>query len=299
MFSSLWNWLFKSKVSINMLNLGIDVSKIHVLITATNYIGTESQLSGCLNDATDYDYIFRNDYKIKNLVSLLGKNYTIENFKDQIDLLYSTCKSGDKVLWCDSSHGTKLPNELNDPNDNILVEEAIVPDNYNWSREGLICESYIRSTAKKFHDKGIKVIMIADACHSAGLGQLDKDLDNKSDSLAIGRFLFPPGYAENIQFMTLAKTLPGMRSLRDASGNHVGILISACGAVQTASDARFNNRANGALTYFLIQVLKEFKFNISYFNLVEESKKRLSNAGYDQIPELDCDDNIKNKVFLS
>ena len=128
----------------------------------------------------------------------------------------------------------------------------------------------------------LKVTAKFDSCFSGDLGSRDLNNPRKIKS----RFYQLPG----IPLMRkphnrLAKTDPGQR----------WIIISGCGEEQTSADAWFNNRPNGAFSFY------DLRSYYYYTNYSEETLKvnELLMAEFDQRPELSGpSDRLNEKVLI-
>ena len=76
-------------------------------------------------------------------------------------------------------------------------------------------------------------------------------------------------------------------------------MISGCTDEQTSADAIFNNKANGALTWSLLESLKQ-KPNDSWRELVKNMRDLLKTSGFTQIPQFSSGSfvNIDTPVFI-
>jgi hypothetical protein len=64
-------------------------------------------------------------------------------------------------------------------------------------------------------------------------------------------------------------------------------MISGCTDRQTSTDAQFNNRPNGAMTWSLLEALKQ-KPNCSWRELVMTMRDLLKKSNFTQIPQISC-----------
>jgi len=67
------------------------------------------------------------------------------------------------------------------------------------------------------------------------------------------------------------------------------LVVSGCADRQTSADASFDDRANGALTYYLLAVLRPAIASRAWptaTNFLRDLRRRLRAGGYDQIPQV-------------
>ena len=76
-------------------------------------------------------------------------------------------------------------------------------------------------------------------------------------------------------------------------------MISGCTDNQTSADAVFNNKANGAMTWSLLESLKQ-KPNDSWRELVKNMRDLLKTSEFTQIPQFSSGSfvNIDTSVFI-
>jgi hypothetical protein len=76
-------------------------------------------------------------------------------------------------------------------------------------------------------------------------------------------------------------------------------MISGCTDKQTSTDAFINNKAGGAMTWSLLESIKQ-KPNCSWRELIKGMRDNLKTNGYDQIPQLSSGtiQNIDTQIFI-
>jgi len=76
-------------------------------------------------------------------------------------------------------------------------------------------------------------------------------------------------------------------------------MISGCNDRQTSSDSVFNGKANGAMTWSLLEYLKQ-KPKCTWRELIKGMRDLLRNSGYEQIPQFSCGnfENIDSINFI-
>jgi len=77
------------------------------------------------------------------------------------------------------------------------------------------------------------------------------------------------------------------------------VLITGCRDTQTSADAYIGGSYNGALTYSLVQTIKEGKGRLTYRQLHEGAMKRLRRGRFDQVPQLESRRPSFDRPFLS
>lgn len=140
-------------------------------------------------------------------------------------------------------------------------------------------------TVDEFHNFALSCGIFVHNCHSGDATREIKPYLHK--------FLVPESYDETVTPMRIMKDI----RVGGRYEKQKGILISGCGSQQTSADALIDGRYNGALTYFLLKTLRRTP-GISYKDLVTLVCKEIKAAGYDQIPELNCNEEAADWPFL-
>ena len=86
---------------------------------------------------------------------------------------------------------------------------------------------------------------------------------------------------------------------KDINTNGNVFMISGCTDEQTSADAVINNKASGAMTWSLLESLKQTP-NVTWRELVKSMRDLLKKSKYDQIPQFSSGTfvNIDTKVFI-
>ncbi|MCW2543133.1 MAG: peptidase caspase catalytic subunit p20, partial [Frankiales bacterium] len=226
-----------------------------------------SWLSGCVNDANDASKALKKfGFTARNIQVLRDKDATKKKVITALTTIVDKAKAGDHVVFTFSSHGTQVPSEDDDEPDGL--DEAFACHDLkqrgdDWDRKTVIVDNELHDLFAKVPE-GVLVEVLLDTCHSgSGL----KDLDDIQQAMLMGRrprFLPPP----------TPKGLGRVRSIREARprgvdnkllveltkmprGSAKPVLYAACKSNQTASDATFSDRPNGAFTFLFLKSLAE------------------------------------------
>jgi hypothetical protein len=81
--------------------------------------------------------------------------------------------------------------------------------------------------------------------------------------------------------------------------NDLAVLLAACRADQTAADARFGETYHGALSFFLVETLREAGASLSYSEVLEQVRHAVSRNQFMQVPQLDCSETNRSRPFLN
>ena len=225
-----------------------------------------SWLNGCVNDAKDISKTLRKfGFPARNIQVLCDREATKKKVMAALTTMVGKAKEGDHIVFTFSSHGTQVPNVSGNDEADALDEAFACYDlkqgGDDWDRKTVIVDDELRELFETV-PQGVLLEVLLDTCHSgSGL----KDLDDIQQAMLLGRrprFVPPP----------TPRGLDRARSIRSAAPRVVDhkplveltktrgsgtkpVLYAACRPDQTASDATFDNRANGAFTYLFLKAL--------------------------------------------
>jgi len=308
-FTNLWSSLFKRKptttVPATTTTVTTEGKKMRkkALFVGINYVGTQNQLNGCINDVILVNQIVRDFFGFgkddsTNVRMLTEESATTANIKERLKWLVDGAQSGDVLLLDYSMHGVQMacPN-YEEHKEADGLDECICPIDFDW-RNNVIRDNDMIEIFKNL-PAGVNLTVISDSCHSGDLlREVVNPMIQPSASPNKARTMpIPPDIRNRAYGMQNRQT---MREIRNINNEQVGILISGCKSTQTSADAWIQKvgKYHGALTYYLTEILKENKYNITYADLVAQINKRLAADGYTQNPQLDCAEGLQNKKFL-
>ena len=229
-----------------------------------------SWLAGCVNDANDIAKALRQiGFAGRATTVLTDSAATKSAVMTALTKLVDTAKAGDHIVFTLSSHGTQVPNEPGGDFEPDDLDEAFAC--YDIRQKGDQCDRDTVIVDDELHDllarvpAGVLFEVLLDTCHS-GTGL--KDLEEIMQAQLLGRkprFLPPPtrkGLEQTRALRALAPTgRPDRRALveltKSRSTASKPVLFAACKSGQTASDATFGGRSNGAFTYLFLKALKD------------------------------------------
>lgn len=133
------------------------------LLVGINYIGTQNELQGCINDVLNMKNILETKFGYKNFTVLTDntdvkptKNNIMQNLKS----LISNSQNYSEILFHYSGHGTQVADKNNDEVDR--KDEALVP--LDFMSSGFILDDDLYTIIK---DAKCNTKIILDSCHSA------------------------------------------------------------------------------------------------------------------------------------
>lgn len=233
------------------------MSDSYSLFMATNYVGTENELGGCIRD---WKRMLARAKRLgipdENIISLINQNYRIPLVAAAVKHLIAVMKAGDKLLGANSGHGTPVKDQNGDEADG--KDEAIVTNDF-----GLIIDDQIYENLCLF-PAGCLIVACFDNCHA---GTMDRSLNTK-----------------NWHYMQ-----PGVKA------NAVSYF--GCAEESTSADAFIQRERQGAFTYCWDKALDDFNSKLTYLQLLEATNLNLKKLGFSQVAKMACTPGMENKMF--
>lgn len=264
------------------------MAKTALCIGINDYPGTGSDLRGCVNDANDWAHTLatRGFTVSKLLDSQATKAALVAGFEK----LIVSAKAGDTVAITFSGHGTLAPDTSGDEIDGY--DEALCP--YDIHQGKVLLDDEIHQLFGK-RPAGVRLILISDSCHS---GTVTRNAPTDPDAAE----------APRIRYLPLANWMPEDQLPKGAGGRPLTTLpvsqvfspwsgvVSSAGDLLMAGceegpdhysyDANFNNRPNGAFTYYALRALKTLPATATYRDWHAAIRRSLPSTNYPQKPQL-------------
>jgi len=267
-----------------------------VLIGVNRYRMAGADLRGCVNDVRNMKAVLTGNYGFKaaQITTLLDFAATRKAIESAIASLVLKASRGDVLLVHFSGHGSNVPD--NDGDEADRRDEILCPTDL---------DDFLKKTVRAM-PQGVSLTFITDCCHSG----------------TITRAVLPPDAPVMERYLPSPWDLAAVESGRRTRGTMRGslrqssrtsrrsrdvvavpgmreILISGCRADQTSADAWIKGSYNGALTYYLVDVLTNARGPLTNRELHQRVNAKLARAGYDQVPQLEGQKARLDAPFLS
>lgn len=235
------------------------------LLIAINYIGSDNELNGCINDSKNLQsFLIQNKYINSSDITMMNDtlsgalNPTKANILSQFNNLVAFAnQNADKTVELFvsySGHGTGVRDTSGDEVDG--QDEALVP--VDFETNGFIVDDLIRSNLVNKLSANVKLVFLCDACHSGTIMDL-KYLYNTAGATAE----FPNS--------KLTDTICEV------------VTVSGCKDDQTSADAYLANKYQGAMT---AAFLNNYADEMCYKDLINKMKSWLLANRFSQVPQL-------------
>lgn len=222
----------------------------HALLVGVNEYQKQPHLAGCVNDVEDIKRCLV-DSKVlpaSQVQVLLDKDATRGRILEALSALVARLVPGDVGYFHFSGHGVSLPS--NDPNEPDGLDETLCPTEFDWSAATAITDNDILEVLRSLK-AGARFTISIDSCHSGHFADERAITRRGAGPIVAPRTLVPPQELRS-QLRSSEGRRAGLARLRRLANVS---FVSACLPTETAADASFNGRGNGAFTYcFLRQV---------------------------------------------
>ena len=266
------------------------MSKRALLVGINHYQIPGADLRGCVNDVRDLAaaLIEFHGFRKSDITVLTDGAATKKAMQAGIRALVRDSKRGDVALLHYSGHGSNVPDDNHDEADGR--DEILCPTDLNW--DDPFRDDWLRSTFDGLR-AGVSFTAIMDCCHSGTNTRaiLPPDAPVKE------RYLPSPWglrAAETGRGLPRKVTTELRRSSRAArrtsdivNADLPEVLITGCRDTQTSADAYINGRYNGALTFALVQAIRQGRGRLTYRELHERASRQLKVKKFDQVPQLE------------
>ena len=238
----------------NPIQIKINKNKKALLI-GINYTGTKNELFGCINDvnAVKERITSQGFTSVNTITDLTTKKPTRNNILTEFKNLLLNSQAGDLLFFMYSGHGYYTLDRNGDEQDGY--DELIVTSDLQG-----ITDDEFKTLIQQNLKKDVTLFAMFDCCFSGSILDLRYQYLNSMNY---------DNYTENN---------------KDNNTNGNVFMISGCTDEQTSADTVINNKACGAMSWSLLESLKQQK-KISWRELVKSMRDLLKTSNFDQIPQ--------------
>ena len=278
------------------------MAKKAVLVGVNRYKVPGADLRGCVPDVKNMSRLIQDHYGFgaSDIAMLTDFDATKKAMEEAITGMVKAAKRGDVLLLHFSGHGSNVPDDNNEEDDNR--DEILCPTDLDWYDP--FRDDWLRNVFDGLK-AGVSLTMISDSCHS---GTVTRAIE-PPDAPVLERYLPSPWDLASVESGrdlagttrgTLHKASEEERKARDIVPVDIPeVLISGCRADQTSADAHISGGYAGALTYHLVEALTEAGTPLSYRDLHDQTCAKLKRGRYEQIPQLEGSEARLEQPFLS
>jgi len=224
---------------------------------------------------------------------------TYENMVSAFKKLTDMAKSGDQVYIHYAGHGGRAKTAFPDLKGENGFDEALVPTDIGNSEARYLRDVEMAHLLKTMMDKGLIVTIVLDSCHSGGATR------GRGGARVRGLRTIDTTPRPTTSLVASAKELTETwRSLSHGNTRNVKtgsgwlpqpqgyVLLAACRASESAMEYAFDGvESNGALTYWLLDSLKQLGPGLTYKMLHDRIIAKVHSQFEDQTPQLQGEGN--------
>jgi hypothetical protein len=240
------------------------------LLVGINYTGTSNELYGCINDTNSIkERISKQGFNdIKILTDLTSKKATRNNILDEFKNLLINSQAGDFLFFLYSGHGSYAVDRNGDEKDGR--DELIV----SCDLQGIL-DDELKALIQTHLKPDATLFALFDCCFSGSV------LDLKYQ------------FMDSLNYENFTENSKQLETLGNV------FMISGCTDNQTAADAVFGGKAAGAMTWSLLESLKQ-KPNVNWRELVINMRDLLKTSQFTQIPQFSSGNfvDIDKQIFI-
>ncbi|MEO7044828.1 MAG: caspase family protein [Ferruginibacter sp.] len=274
------------------LIIGIDTYTPPAGYIPPNTVGRKDfpSLEGCLNDALSIKSVITSKFQFeqKNIQTLLDTNATRDNILNEMNNLLNKCKKGDIAFIYYAGHGSQEYNSLSQELDKY--DETIVPADTWKAGVDDIRDKELAKIFNSFIDKGVKLTVIFDCCHSGSMSR-------GGPNFGTGKMRFMPVRDAKVYDSKDASNPTPPETRKDGSFLIIGAAQDNEFADEQADDNK-PQQHHGAFTLAFLEALNQQSVNASVQNLFSSIRSILKSNGKAQEPVLSAlPDRKKETLF--
>lgn len=266
------------------------MAKRALLIGINKYLIPGADLRGCVNDVQNVSAALTGlfGFKKSDITLLTDQAATKTAIEAGIKQLVREARKGDTILLHYSGHGSNVPDANGDEADER--DEILCPADLDWKDP--LTDDWLRKTFDKLRS-GVRLTVIMDCCHSGTNTRAiaPPDAPVKQRYLPSPWDLVAAESGRRLRGKVTGQLRRSKRSARAAqdivNAKLPEILITGCRDTQTSADAFLDGSYNGALTYSLVEAMRQSQGRLTYRELHERASRTLKKKAFDQVPQLE------------
>lgn len=240
------------------------------LLVGINYTGTLNELRGCINDVNNIKERIQTKgfNNLTILTDLSTKKATRNNILTEFTNLLKNSNEGDLLFFLYSGHGSYTLDRNGDETSGY--DQLIISCDFT----GIIDDEF-KNIIQTNLLPGRTLFAMFDSCFSGSV------LDLKYQ------------YMDSLNYDSYTENDKQLETLGNV------FMISGCTDKQTSADAFINNKATGAMTWALLETVKNYN-NLTWRELVKNMRDLLKKNRYTQIPQFSCGkfEDIDKPIFI-
>ncbi len=271
------------------------MTKKALCVGINDYPYDGSDLNGCINDALGWADLLVNHYDFtqSDVRLLTDAQATKAAVIEALQTLMSGAKSGDMLVYTNSSHGTYVADTSGDEPG---YDEAICP--YDCA-DNLLLDDDLRELFANL-GRGVHLTIISDSCFSgtvtrAPVSDAIPGLRTPDDRRV--RFLSPALRGDPVLENPWSAKPKSKTKFPESKMKE--LLLSGCTDHEYSYDALIDGKYHGAMTYFALQAIQASEYKITFQQLHTRLNFLIDDGGYPQHPQLEGRLTNKKRLIFS
>jgi hypothetical protein len=268
------------------------MAKRALLIGINKYLIPGADLRGCVNDVADMSAVLTEfaGFKKSDITVLTDLAATKKAMMSAIKTLVKSSKKGDVAFLHYSGHGSNVPDDEENRDEADGRDEILCPTDLNW--DDTLRDDWLRTTFDTL-PAGVNLTVVMDCCHSGS----NTRAIQPPDAPVKERYLPSPWgiaaaetgrHVPNKVKSTVRRSKRSQRTSTDIVHADIPeLLITGCRDTQTSADAFINGRYNGALTFGLVEAIRDAKGKLTYRELHARASAVLKERKFAQVPQFE------------
>jgi hypothetical protein len=268
-------------------------SRKAVCVGINDYPYEGNDLNGCVNDAKAWAEMLNKNFNFSasDIKLLLDSQATKKNTLNALKDLFTNAKSGDVLVFTNSSHGSYIADISGDEE---KYDEIVCP--YDIDANQIVDDDF-RGLFQNL-PKGVHLTVILDNCFSgtgtrAAVSDLIPGLKTPDDRRV--RFLSPA--LRGLPVLKNPWKAKPKSQIKYPESSMKEILLSGCSDKEYSYDAFFNGIYHGAMTYYALQAIRQANYSLTYSQLHQRIVNLIED--YPQHPQLEGNNSNKKRLLFS
>lgn len=250
------------------------------------YENPNNNLNGCVADIQDSANTLKMfGFPASRQKILINEQATTEGILKGLDWLVKDTADGDVLIFHYSGHGSQVADLDNEEHDGY--DEIICPYDISWNNKKYITDDQLYQYFTSKVPASVRTDVILDSCFSGSATR-------SFNMFALGnqgmkqRYLVPPvNHRSRINSMVPAMTDINRFGDKSITSNQNNVLWSGCQEYQVSWELLLNGQVRGAFTFYLMNILRDFRGNASRGEIYSVVRSRMADDGFDQVPNLE------------
>jgi len=264
------------------------MAKRAFFVGVNEYPAAADRLKGCVNDAMGWSELLTDhfDFPRSSIKVITDADATKSAVIAALKRLLARARSGDVLVFGNSSHGSQVPDA---DGDEKLMDEVLCPYDAD---DNVISDDELRELFSAI-PAGVRFTAILDNCHS---GSGTRAAPGAGTPYRRARYMEPRHAGAPAGWSPRGKSRGGAKYPESQMRE---LLLAGCRSDESSYDADLEGKFHGAMTFYALRVIEAANYRLTYGDLTRRVKRRLTAAEFDQHPRLEGKDANKGRQIFT